>query len=112
MRSHSLPSLVASPTVLGSADPMTTLNEFKALRNSVPAQQQQELFQLMTSSPDAALQRMVQIAAEKGVTLTTEEVRGFLREMDDSDEFDDIALDAVALTAIAGGGGGPMASRC
>ena len=39
----------------------------------------------------------------KGVTLTTEEVRGFLREMDDTDEFDDIALDAVALTAIAGG---------
>ena len=82
---------------------MTTLNDFKALRNSVPAQQQQELFKLMTSSPDAALQRMVQIAAEKGVTLTAEEVRGFLREMDDSDEFDDIALDAVALSSISGG---------
>ncbi len=72
---------------------------------------QQELFTLMTSNPDAALQRMVQIAAEKGVTLTTEEVRGFLREMDDTDEFDDIALDAVALTAIAGGGGGKI-GRC
>mgnify|MGYP001035296166 CR=1 FL=1 len=102
MRSRWLPSLVVEKKEV-IAEPMTTLNEFKALRNSVPAQQQQELFKLMTSSPDAALQRMVQIAAEKGVTLTTEEVRGFLREMDDSDEFDDIALDAVALTAIAGG---------
>ena len=101
MRSHSSPLLVVQDA--NPAEPMTTLNDFKALRASVPAQQQQELFKLMTSSPDAALQRMVQIAAEKGVTLTTEEVRGFLREMDDSDEFDDIALDAVALTAIAGG---------
>ena len=73
---------------------------------------QQELFTLMTSSPDAALQRMVQIAAEKGVTLTAEEVRGFLREMDDSDEFDDIALDAVALTAIAGGRYGGKSGGC
>ena len=84
---------------------MTTLNGFKALRNSVPAEQQQELVTLMTSSPDAALQRMVQIAAEKGVTLTVEEVKGFLREMDDDEEFDDIELDAIALTAIAGGRG-------
>ena len=82
---------------------MTTLEQFKEVRMKVAPGVQQELFTLMTSSPDAALQRMVQIAAEKGVTLTTEEVRGFLREMDDSDEFDDIALDAVALTAIAGG---------
>ena len=103
MRSHSSPSLVASQEKALCAELMTTLNDFKALRDSVPAQQQQELFTLMTSNPDAALQRMVQIAAEKGVTLTTEEVRGFLREMDDSDEFDDIELDAVALTAIAGG---------
>ena len=84
---------------------MTSLEQFKQVRMTVAPELQQELFKLMTSSPDAAFQRMVQIAAEKGVTLTTEEVRGFLREMDDTDEFDDIALDAVALTAIAGGKG-------
>ena len=49
---------------------------------------------------------MVAIAAEKGVTLTVDEVKGFLREMDDEEEFDDIELDAIALTAIAGGGRG------
>ena len=103
MRSRWLPLLVVAEGDAVAAEPMTTLNDFKALRNAVPAQQQEELFKLMTSSPDAALQRMVQIAADKGVTLTTEEVRGFLREMDDTDEFDDIALDAVALAAIAGG---------
>ena len=37
-----------------------------------------------------------------------EEVKGFLKQMDEDDEFDDIELDAVALAAIAGGhrGGG------
>ena len=46
---------------------------------------------------------MVEIAAEKGVTLTAEEVKGLLKQMDEDEEFDDIELDAVALTAIAGG---------
>ena len=82
---------------------MTTLNDFKALRSSVPAEVQTELYSLFTSDPDAARQRMVEIAAGQGVTLTTEEVRGFLLQMDDEEEFDDIELDAVALAAVAGG---------
>ena len=41
---------------------------------------------------------MVDIAAERGVTLTVDEVKGFLKQMDDEDsEFDDIELDAVAF---------------
>ena len=84
---------------------MTTLDDFKALRSSVPAEVQQELlYGLMVSNPDAALRRMVEMAAAQGVTLTTDEVQGFLAQMDDDEEFDDIELDAVALTAIAGGG--------
>ena len=82
---------------------MTTLNDFKALRASVPAEVQTELYSLFTSDPDAAHQRMVELAAEQGVTLTVEQVRQFLQQMDDEEEFDDIELDAVALTAIAGG---------
>ena len=82
---------------------MTTLNDFKALRASVPAETQTELYSLFTSDPDAARQRMVELAAEQGVTLTTEEVRGFLLQMDEEEEFDDIELDAVALAAVAGG---------
>ena len=46
---------------------------------------------------------MVDIAAEKGMTLTVDEVKGFLKQMDEEEEFDDIELDAVALAAVAGG---------
>ena len=46
---------------------------------------------------------MVDIAAEKGVTLTVDEVKGFLKQMDEDSEFDDIELDPIALAAIAGG---------
>ena len=82
---------------------MATLEEFKALRAQVPMDTQKELFTLLTGDPQASFQRMVEIAAEQGVTLTTEEVRGFLLQMDDEEEFDDIELDPIALTAIAGG---------
>ena len=91
---------------------MTTLNDFKALRASVPPEVQQELFGLMSSNPDAALSRMVEMAAAQGVTLTTDEVQAFLAQMDDDEEFDDIELDAVALTAIAGGSRGRSGNCC
>ena len=82
---------------------MTTLNDFKALRASVPAEVQKELYSLFTSDPDAARQRMVELAAEQGVTLSVDQVREFLQQMDEEEEFDDIELDAVALAAVAGG---------
>ena len=75
---------------------MTTLNDFKALRASVPAEVQKELYSLFSQDPEASFQRMVDIAAEKGVTLTVDEVKGFLKQMDEEEEFDDIELDAVA----------------
>ena len=82
---------------------MTTLDDFKQLRASVPAEVQTELYSLFSSDPDAARQRMVELAAEQGVTLSLEQVRDFLRQMDEDSEFDDIELDAVALAAVAGG---------
>ena len=82
---------------------MTTLNDFKQLRASVPAEVQKELYSLFSSDPDAARQRMVELAAEKGVTLTIDQVREFLQQMDSESEFDDIELDSVALAAVAGG---------
>ena len=85
---------------------MATLEEFKALRAGVAPELQTELVGLMSSDPEAGKQRMVKIAAVQGVTLTTEEVRGFLLQMDEEEEFDDIELDPIALTAIAGGQAG------
>ena len=88
---------------------MTTLNDFKTLRASVPAEVQKELYSLFTTDPDAARQRMVELSAENGVRLTVEQVREFLKQMNDDSEFEDFELDPIALTAIAGGqnrGGG------
>ena len=85
---------------------MTTLNDFKALRASVPPEVQKELYSLFSTNPDAARQRMVELAAEQGVTLTLDQVRTFLTQMNEESEFDDIELDPIALTAIAGGQGG------
>ena len=82
---------------------MTTLNDFKALRASVPPEVQKELYSLFSTNPDAARQRMVELAAEQGVTLTLDQVRTFLTQMNEESEFDDIELDPIALTAIAGG---------
>ena len=82
---------------------MTSLNDFKALRASVPTEVQKELYSLFSSNPDAARQRMVELAAEQGVTLSVEQVREFLQQMNEESEFDDIELDAVALAAVAGG---------
>ena len=82
---------------------MTTLNDFKALRASVSAELQKELYSLFSSNPDAARQRMVELAAEQGVAMTVEQVREFLMQMNEESEFDDIELDAVALAAVAGG---------
>ena len=81
---------------------MATLEEFKALRAGVAPEVQTELYGLMTSDPEAGKQRMVKIAAAQGVTLTTDEVRGFLLQMEE-EEFDDIELDVVALASVAGG---------
>ena len=83
---------------------MTTLNDFKQLRASVPTEVQKELYSLFSSDPDAARQRMVELAAEQGVTLSVDQVREFLTQMNEESEFDDIELDAVALAAVAGGG--------
>ena len=91
---------------------MTTLTDFKQLRASVPAEVQSELYSLFSSDPDAARQRMVELAAEKGVALTTDEVREFLKQMDEEEEFDDIELDVVALAAVAGGQLGNKKGSC
>ena len=83
---------------------MTTFNDFKALRASVPAEVQTELYSLSSSDPDAARQRMVELAAEKGVTLSSDQVREFLKQMDEEDMkdmLDDEGIDAPVRAAAA-----------
>jgi hypothetical protein len=47
---------------------------------------------------------MISIAKEQGIAMTSDEVLGYLRELDNDDEFDDIELNAAALSSISGGG--------
>ena len=42
---------------------------------------------MKSSDPEVGKQRMVEIAAGPGVTLITEDVRGFLLQMEDEEEF-------------------------
>jgi len=74
---------------------MTTLNAFKALRASVAAEVQTELVSLFTSDPESSFQRMVDIAAEKGVTLTVDEVKGFLKQ-----RMKTVSLTILSLTRL------------
>jgi len=84
---------------------MPTLEQFRQLRAGVPLETQSELITLMSQNPQLMFERIVELAAEKGMTISVEEVKGFLAQMDEEEEFDDIELDAIALTAIAGGYG-------
>ena len=84
---------------------MPTLEQFRQLRAGVPLETQSELITLMSQNPQLMFERIVELAAEKGMTTSVEEVKGFLAQMDEEEEFDDIELDAIALTAIAGGRG-------
>ena len=81
---------------------MATLEEFKALRAGSPLRCKPSWAAWSIRIP-RLIQPHGEIAAEAGLSLTIDEVRGFLQKMDDEDEFDDIELDAVALAAIAGG---------
>ena len=91
---------------------MGTQEEFKTVWAGVASELQTELYSLFTTDPEASFQRMVDIAAEKGVTLTVDEVKGFLKQIDEESEFDDIELDPIALMAIAGGDRGRNGRCC
>ncbi len=82
---------------------MATLEQFKKVRASVSPEVQTELYGLLIQDLDAAVQRMIDIGNESGVSFTAKEVMAYLREMDTEDEFDDIELDLATLAAVAGG---------
>ena len=82
---------------------MATLQEFKTLQASVSSTEQAQIAELYLTDREAAVSKMIAIASDKGVTLTSDEVQSFISEMDEDDEFDDIELTAAALSSISGG---------
>ena len=82
---------------------MATIQQFKTIRASVSPEVQSEVYKLLIQDLDAAVQRMIEIGNENGVSFTVDEVRSYLREMDAEDEFDDIELDEATMAAVSGG---------
>ena len=82
---------------------MATLEQFKQVRASVAPEVQTELYGLLVQDLDAAVQKMIVIGAENNVSFTVEEVKSYLRELDEEDEFDDVELNEAALAAVSGG---------
>ncbi len=85
---------------------MATRQDFKTLQASLSSSEQAKIAELYLTDRESAVNKMIGIASDKGVTLTSEEVQSFISEMNDDDEFDDIELTAAALSSIAGGARG------
>ena len=83
---------------------MSTLQQFKDIKSSLSPDQQSSIYEQFVNDQDGAINKMISIASDKGVTLTSDEVQSFISEMNEDDEFDDIELTAAALSSIAGGG--------
>ena len=82
---------------------MATIQKFKTIRASVSPEVQTELYGLLVQDLDAAIEKMIAIGAESNISFTADEVRSYLRELDEEDEFDDVELNEAALAAVAGG---------
>ena len=82
---------------------MATIEQFKELKTAVSSEDQAQIAELYLTDRESAVSKMIGIASNKGVTLTSEEVQNFISEMNEDDEFDDIELTAATLSSISGG---------
>ena len=82
---------------------MATLQQFKDIKSSLSSNQQSSIYEQFVNDQDGAINKMISIAKEQGITMTSDEVLGYLRELDEDNEFDDIELTAAVLSSIAGG---------
>ena len=91
-------------------DPETSvsLDQFKTLKQSISPEIEQEITGLILTDYDSGVDQIVEVASSKGVTISLEEVDILLDQLEDEaeeNEDENIELDAVALTAVAGGKG-------
>ena len=91
-------------------DPETSvsLDQFKTLKQSISPEIEQEITGLVLTDYDSGVDRIVEVASSKGVTISLEEADILLDQLEDEaeeNEDENIELDAVALTAVAGGKG-------
>ena len=84
---------------------MATLQQFKDIRSSLSSDQQSSLYEQFVNDQDGAINKMISIAKEQDIAMTSDEVLSYLKELDNDDEFDDIELTAATLSSISGGRG-------
>jgi len=82
---------------------MATLQQFKDIRSSLSSDQQSSLYEQFVNDQDGAINKMISIAKEQDIAMTSDEVLSYLKELDNDDEFDDIELTAATLSSISGG---------
>ena len=82
---------------------MATLEQFKQLETN--PEKLSELGSQYIVDPEAATAKLIQMAADKGFELTSEEIIQFIYQLEGDDEFSDLQLSSEALSAAAGGGG-------
>ena len=80
---------------------MATLEQFKQLATT--AEEISALASEYALDQEKTTAKMIQMAADKGFELTSDEIIQFLTQMAENDEFDDIELSNEALAAVAGG---------
>ena len=82
---------------------MANLQQFKDIKSSLSTDQQSSIYEQFINDQDGAINKMISIAKEQGITITSDEVLVYLKELDNDDEFDDIELTAATLSSISGG---------
>ena len=82
---------------------MSKLERFKQLSDAMPMEQKVELYQQFVGNPEAGINSIIELAAGHGLDLTQAEVSELIKTIDVEDEFNDVQLDAVALSSITGG---------
>ena len=84
-----------------------TVEKFESLRKELTTEVEQEITALIMTDYDAGVDRIVKIASSKGVNIPEDDVDMLIEQlnsqMKEDDEGEDVELDAVALTAVAGG---------
>ena len=82
---------------------MATLEQFRQLENN--SEKLSELGSQYIIDQKTATAKIIQMAADKGFVLTSEEIVQFINQMNENDEFDDLELNHEALEIVSGGFG-------
>ena len=83
---------------------MDKLERFKQHSDAMPMEQKVALSQQFVASTEEGINSIIALATEQGLELSQAEVWELIKTIDVDDDFDDVELDAIALTAIVGGG--------